>query len=135
MSDVFDDLDELRLDRSTSVGIPQTVVTSGCGRPPRHKPGERFLKGPVPWMWLTRASGLKGKALHVGVGIWQRAGREKAKTMKLSIPRLAREMGLSKDAARRGLEQLEGIGLVRVKRGPGRSPVITLLNPPAKEAV
>jgi hypothetical protein len=43
-------------------------------RIPRHRPGEKFLRGPIPWKWLIRAGRLPGKALQVGLLLWQAAG-------------------------------------------------------------
>ena len=55
-----------------------TVISSGREkRPPRHKPGEKFLKGPVPWQWVEAASRLPGKALAVGLAAWREAGCRK----------------------------------------------------------
>jgi hypothetical protein len=36
-------------------------------KPPRHRSGEKFLKGPIPLLWLIQAGRLPGKALHVGL--------------------------------------------------------------------
>ncbi len=94
-------------------------------QPPRHKPGELFLKGPIPWNWLTRAARLPGRALQVALIVWFGAGLEKNRTVPFSYKRAA-EMGCKREAARRGLAALERDGLVSVERGPGRSPRVTL---------
>ena len=52
--------------------------------PPRHKQGEKFLKGPIPLKWLINASSLPGKSLHIAIVVWYRAGLEKSRTIKLS---------------------------------------------------
>ena len=38
---------------------------------PRHRQGEKFLKGPIPWDWLTKAAQLPGHALHVALVLWR----------------------------------------------------------------
>ena len=94
--------------------------------PPRHKPGERFLKGPIPWGWLTRAARLPGRALHIALALWFKAGAAKTRMVPLSYEELA-ELGCKRETARRGLGKLEGEGLVSVDRHPGRCPRVTIL--------
>src|SRR5438552_183520 len=80
-------------------------------RLPRHRPGERFLQGPIPMTWLSAAMRLPGKALHVAVAIWQRAGMKRNATIKLNLSRLD---GVTHSAASRGLDALERARLVTV---------------------
>jgi len=94
---------------------------------PRHKEGELFLKGPIPWIWLSKAASLSGRAIQVALTLWLLAGIQKSKTIKLSHARL-RELGVDRFAAARGLDALELAKLVSVVRANGRSPVVTLLN-------
>ncbi len=93
---------------------------------PRHRPGERFLKGPVPWQWLTRAAQQPGRALHVAIAIWFWASIIGSGQIALSISRL-KELGVSRYAAYRGLAALERAGLILVQRHRGRKPIITLM--------
>lgn len=97
---------------------------------PRHAPGGRFLKGPIPWEWLAAASRCPGKALHVGLVVWHHAFLRKSSTVSVSMTRAASEMGFDRSSALRALTELEAAGLVAVRRFPGRSPVVTLLSPP-----
>ena len=53
-------------------------------RPPRHRSGEKFLKGPVPMAWLERAFVLPGKALHVALLLWFKAGCQRCRTARHS---------------------------------------------------
>jgi DNA-binding transcriptional ArsR family regulator len=94
-------------------------------RLPRHKAGERFLKGPIPWNWLQSAAGLPGRALHIGVLLWQKAGCEKSGKIKFCLAH-AKDLGLSPSAARRSLSALEKAGLVTVSRPVGRSMVVII---------
>jgi hypothetical protein len=111
-------LDQLRL---------RPGVAGGARRrqPPRHRPGELFLKGPIPWTWLTIAAKLPGKALHVGMAIWFLSGVKRSAKVKLPRNTLA-ELGISRYAARRALLALEKAGLVSVVRSTGVKAVITL---------
>lgn len=96
-------------------------------RPPRHRPGEPFLKGPIPWAWIEAAAGLPGRALAVGLFLWHQAGCRRVRTVRLNLSRLPG--GISRQAGRRGLESLERAGLVQIDRAPGRAPTVTLLDP------
>jgi hypothetical protein len=91
--------------------------------------GQSFLKGPIPWVWLSRAAQCPGRALHVALMFWFQAGLlKKTADVPLSLSRL-RNLGTSRFAAARGLAALEKAGLVAVIRHRGRKPVVTLLDP------
>jgi hypothetical protein len=94
-------------------------------RPPRHRQGEKFLKGPVPWAWLDRAMRLPGKALHVALVLWKEAGCAKRRTVRLCLNGPL-PGGLTRQSARRGLRQLAEVGLVTVRHLPGRGLEVTL---------
>ena len=93
--------------------------------PQRHR-YEKFLRGPVPWGWLQRASGLGGKALNVGLALWRQRGISKRSTVKLSMSSL--DMGFDRSNASRALRALERAGLVTVERAPGCSPLVTIID-------
>jgi len=96
-------------------------------KPPHHRHGEKFLKGPVPLSWLSGAARLPGKALHVGVVLWFLAGLKNARTV--SLPNgVLRLFGVDRSAKYRALGWLEQAGLVSVERHPGRNPAVTLLD-------
>ena len=105
---------------TTSAALPHSR------RPPRHKPGEKFLKGPVPLRWLTRAARLPGRSLHLGTALWYLAGLHRARTVSLPNSVLA-QFGVDRHAKYRALNWLEGDALVIVERHPSRNPVVTLL--------
>ena len=99
-------------------------------RVPRHKRGERFLKGPIPAEWLSRAAKLPGKALHVGLAVWFAAGLAKCRRVKLTRGALALFGVGRRQTAYRGLKRLEESGLVAVDRGKGQNASVELLEPP-----
>jgi hypothetical protein len=121
--DAFDP-DTLRL-TGEALDTPRKRLPKGT---PRHRPGEPFLKGPVPWRWLTTAAGLPGKALQVGLLLWKEAGCRKNRCVALSLARGA-EVGVTRKAGRHALRRLEAAGLVRVTHLPGRALQVTLLDP------
>ena len=100
------------------------------GKAPRHRAGERFLRGPIPMDWIcaaARATG-HGSGFKVAIALWHSSGlNRQAKTVKLSGSVL-RDMGVERHAGYRGLVALERAGLVSVERRSGQSPVVTLLS-------
>lgn len=114
------DVEKLRLSGvEASAGIDKR---SGVPRP---KPGEHFLKGPVPLPWIACAGRRKGKAMHVGVYVWYKAGLTRSRSVQLSPAELD-EMGVDRFAVYRALEELESAGLVTVKRRTGRKAIVTI---------
>ena len=110
------DLDQLRLNGHAVDARPIKTVRSG-----------RFLKGPVPWDWITRAASLPGKALHVGTAVWLWAGIKKTKReIPLSLTRTARDFGFDHSTASRALAALERAGLVTVTRSSGRKVIVSI---------
>lgn len=88
----------------------------------------RFLKGPVPWPWLTKAARLPGRALHLGMALWFLKGFKRSQQQLSLSPSLLRELGVNRYTAYRGLRALEAAGLVSVERQQGRSPLVVLLS-------
>ena len=103
---------------STQAPWPRSVGPKRSGR---------FLKGPIPLCWLTRAAALPGKALHVAIALWYRAGMQGTAGVSATNV-LAAEFALDRHAKSRGIRALERAGLVAVTRVGGRSPVVDLLD-------
>jgi hypothetical protein len=100
-------------------------------RPPRHKRGELFLKGPIPWCWLEQAARLKRRALMVGLLLWREAGFRRQRTVPFNLTRRAQAVGFSLRTVRRCLRKLEQAKLVAVDHHPGCCLEVTLLDAPA----
>ena len=83
----------------------------------------------VPVDWVKQASLLGGKCLAVGMLLWFEFGVTKSTTSKLTRGRLE-NFGVERNAGRRALEKLEEAGMVKVVRGTGRSPMVTLVQVP-----
>ncbi|MCZ7646229.1 MAG: hypothetical protein M5U26_13260 [Planctomycetota bacterium] len=96
-------------------------------RPPRHRHGEMFLRGPIPLPWLTRAAALPGKALTVGLAIWFQAGLTGKAEVKLTQATLV-HFNVGRKAAYRALDFLQAAGLIAANRANGRCPRVTLLD-------
>ena len=117
------------MDPST-LTLPDRSITPKRGKAPRHRNGERFLRGPIPMSWLCVASkeSGQGSGFKVAIALWYLSGlNRQAKTVKLSCSVL-RDMGIERHAGYRGLEALEKAGLVSAERHPGRSPLVTILS-------
>jgi hypothetical protein len=118
--DLPEDLNRLRLPES-SISKPTKPI-----RLPRHKPGERFLRGPIPMAWLCRAGELPGTSLRLALALWHHAALQKDRTVKLST-KVRIQMGLeNRHAVYRALEKLEGAELVSVERHQGRCSLVTI---------
>lgn len=81
-------------------------------------PTKKFIKGPIPLNWISRANALPGKAGAVGLALWFLAGVQKTQTVKLTgeVEMIA---GCGRKAVYAGLAALEEAGLVGVERRRG----------------
>jgi hypothetical protein len=95
------------------------------------RPG-KFLMGPIDWTWLCRAMHLPGKSLAVGLMLWREFGCMKDRTVHFCLARAAAE-GIPTTTARRAIRELEGAGLVTIRRKPGRGLEVTILDAPPQK--
>lgn len=112
-----------------ALSLSRTATPIERTKAPRHKPGERFLRGPIPMKWLSAAAAASGhgSGFKVAIAIWYLSGlHRQARTVKLAGEAL-RDLDIKRHAAHRGLAALEKAGLVAVERRPGQSPVVTIL--------
>lgn len=88
-------------------------------------PTKKFIRGPIPLDWISRANALPGKAGAVGLALWFLAGVQKSQTVKLTseVEKIA---GCGRKAVYAGLVVLEEAGLVRVERQSGARAVVTI---------
>ncbi len=107
-----------------------TRTTSLNRKIPRHKVGQKFLKGPIPLDWLRMAAMEPGKAFHVAIGLWFWAGIKRSREVPFSMSWLRKTLGVGRYSGYRGLAKLERTGLVSVVRHRGRKSVVTLLDTP-----
>jgi hypothetical protein len=121
--------DSFAPDRWAMPSDPMPAPEAKKRRPCRRRT-ERFLRGPVPWSWLHQAMTLPGKALAVGVMLWQLRGVTGRRTVLFCLSRAATD-GIPTTTARRAVRELERAGLVTVQRKPGRGLDVTILDVPA----
>ena len=123
------DVERLRLGKKGG-SLVSTPIRKG---PPRHRPGERFVKGRIPLNWLRTAAHQPGKAIIVALELWFRAGVEMSRTVRISLSNLQVDPKLNRSSASRGLAALERTGLVTVVRRSGRKPTVTLQHAVSEE--
>jgi hypothetical protein len=75
----------------------------------------------------SRPPGSREKTLQVASVCWHLAGWNRSAEFELPLDDWA-EFGLSRFSAARGLGELERAELITVRRMPGRSPVVTILD-------
>ena len=128
VSSVSMTMKELPLDIARlQLGSRSHRARASRGRLPRHRRGEKFLMGPIPWWWLARAFPVSGRALHIGIALWFWAGIKRSARVSLSVGQLTK-LGITRWSVYRALDALEGAGLVVVARQKGRHPVVTILD-------
>jgi hypothetical protein len=115
-------LHDLRLPNNRS----QSTTSKGKPPPPPKKKRKLFIRGPIPFNWISEAARLPGKCLHVSVCLWFLAGLKRSRTVILPRSKL-RLLGVGRGASYRGLKLLEQAGLVSVVREPGKNPIVTIL--------
>src|SRR5262249_34921757 len=124
-SDVWD-LDRLRL----PAGMVRNPETRS--RPPRHRPGEPFIKGPIPYTWIASACRLPGVGLRVAMSYRFYRGRFRfeRRGLRWGLPQVANGLTISLRSARRGLHAAELAGLLSVSREPGCKVVVSVSDLP-----
>jgi hypothetical protein len=77
---------------------------------------------------LEAATHVAGKAVQLLIGIWLQVIMKQSSTVTLSR-RTMSKVNVSRYAATDALRRLEAADLIRVWRLPGRSPIVTLVEP------
>ncbi len=106
--------------------VEQFRIPTSIPPTPQKRRQKKFLKGPVPLDWLQSAGRLPGKALHVGVVLQFLFGVSQSPKVTFSSL-LAEEFGVKRHAAYRALKALEQRGLIKIRRGRGKSPIVQLI--------
>jgi hypothetical protein len=120
------DLDRHRLP------VEMVVENIGRRRPPRHRRGDPFIKGPIAYAWIASACRLPGAGLHVAMAyrFYRSRFRFKRRGLQWGVPDVAKGLQISNDSARRGLHAAELAGLLAVKREPGCKLAVSILDLP-----
>ena len=78
--------------------------------------------------WLRQASSTSGRTLHLALLLLTLCHDRGASSVMLTR-RMLQAGHVSRDAAYGGLRRLQELGLINVRRLPGRSPQVVLLEP------
>ena len=118
----------------TKLALPKdkVIIIKPKDKVPRHKTGDKFLKGPIPLNWLCKAAQLPGRSLHVANAIWFLVGLNKSPTVKLNQTILTK-FGVTRHCKYRALDWLSDARLIVVKKATGKSPVVTVLSVPEEK--
>jgi hypothetical protein len=110
--------------------LDQTRVARLQGGPRRGRRASpirgKFIKGPLDFVWFSKARQLGVTALWVGLGLWFLRGLRSSNSFTVSNL-MMQECGVQPDAKARALRALEKAGLIMVERRGKRSPRVTLV--------
>lgn len=96
------------------------------GVKPRRGTAKKFVRGPIPLDWLSRATALTPSAALVAVALAYQRGLAGTKDFRISPARF-RELGIQRTAQDRGLKALVEAGLVKIEENkPGRAKTVVL---------
>jgi hypothetical protein len=91
----------------------------------------QFVKGPIDLAWIQAASRCSGKAAQVGIALWYRSGLMGGSKVNLKCSNaLLKDFGVARHSGYRALRRLEQAKLVKVLRGHGRCPLVSILDAP-----
>jgi hypothetical protein len=123
-------LAELYIPQSDFLSVPGK--SRECGRTNSFVNG-KFLKGPIPLSWLSRACEIGGgKTLATALAIWWVSGlRNSSKTnLRITTETLKQFAVTERNAKYRALQALENAGLIKVVREKGKNPFVTIIDVP-----
>lgn len=93
----------------------------------RNRPRQgRFVKGPIPLIWLQAAMKLSGACLSAGIILWHLRGLKRSVRFKIGVGDIANLIGRSWVTAQRALLALERAELIMIERHEGRKHIVTI---------
>jgi DNA-binding transcriptional ArsR family regulator len=92
---------------------------------PRPAEGEPFIRGPIPFAWVSLACRLPGSCLIVAMAVRLLRSRYPRKAT-WSIAEIGWRAGLEESTARRTLRALSEAGLISLTRKPGCKPALAI---------
>jgi hypothetical protein len=117
------DLDQLRLPAERVGNLESSR------RPPRHRPGDPFIKGPIRYVWIASACRLPAAGLRVAMACRFLSCRFRREN-RWGLDAIAKGLRISVSATRRGLHSAELAGLPAVEREPGCKLAVSVLDLP-----
>jgi hypothetical protein len=102
-------------------------------RPPHHRPGDPFIRGPIPYSWIASACRLPGAGLRVAMAFRFLCCRFRPEN-RWGLDKIARGLRVSLRPAQHGLHAAELAGLLSVSREPGCKLAVSVRDLPEPEA-
>src|SRR6516225_4167148 len=114
------DVDQLRLSDEwiNNFGIRK--------QPPRHHPGDPFIKGPIPYDWIATACRLPGSGFQVAMACWFLCCRFREPN-RWGLNPIATGLRISVRSTLRALHAAELARLLAVEREPGCKLAVSVL--------
>jgi hypothetical protein len=100
-------------------------------RPSRHRPGDPFIKRPVPHAWIASDCRLPGAGLRVAITSRFLCCRFRSES-RSGLDAIASGLLISTRSARRGFHAVELAGLLAVQREPGCKLAVSVLDLPER---
>ncbi|MDP1527682.1 MAG: hypothetical protein Q8M20_17910 [Rhodocyclaceae bacterium] len=112
-----------------AVPVKRLAFNPATGTHEARAPTAKFIRGPIPLEWISRANALPGKAGAVGLALWFLVGVQGSRTVKLTgeVERIA---GCGRKAVYQALNALERTGLIICTRRPGARMLLQLSSVP-----
>ena len=112
-------LENLRVkDQSSTTILPYPIKSK-----PKHR---LFIKGPIPYIWISKANALGGSTGVIATGLWFYVGLKKSKRFKIDH-QLDKLSGVSRQTRQSALIKLERAGLIRLTNKAGNYPTVEIL--------
>jgi hypothetical protein len=110
-----------------AVPVKRLAFNPATGTHEVRTPTAKFIKGPIPLEWISRANALPGKAGAVGMSLWFLVGVQGSRTVKLTgeVEKIA---GCGRKAVYQALDALAAAGFISCSRKAGSRAVVTLLD-------
>ena len=86
----------------------------------------QFIKGPIPLSWICSACKLSKNAIKVALAIRFLHGMLGSDWIELKNSNIAK-LKLNRSGKSIGLKQLEQPGLIKVRRRPGKAPLVKII--------
>ena len=90
------------------------------------RPSKLFIKGPIPFEWLSRANALGGSTGIVATGLWLYVGLNGSKYFKVDS-KLDQFAGVTRQTRQHALHKLQGAGLIKLKEHHGAYPFVEVI--------
>ena len=85
-----------------------------------------FIKGPIPYSWLSMANAQGGSTGVIATGLWFYVGLKKSSQFKID-GKLDTLTGVSRQTRQSALIKLERAGLIRLTNKVGNYPTVEIL--------